>query len=277
MNHLKQVGVAWHNHTDTYRAFPTGGYGNWVYVSYQNGRPGTLEKQAAGWAFQILPFLEHGNVHSGGSGGTDLERAIVAMSTPIPTYFSPSRRSAEVGRESYFPGCLGPDQTPISGLHSFALAQTDYAAANHEGTGILARNWQGRCDSAATRKKRLYDFADVTDGTSNTLLVAEKRVNVPALKGTTPQNGDIYGYTAGWDDSSTAPTQETVRRTTLEPLPDSYVAGGDDGQHRFGSSHTGGFNALLVDGSVRFVPFTIEAEIFERLGDRGDGEVVNLD
>ncbi|PQO31505.1 DUF1559 domain-containing protein [Blastopirellula marina] len=269
VNQLKQIGLAWHNHADTYNAFPTAGYVDRTFVSYENGKPGALDKQAAGWAFQILPFLEAGNVHQGKSGGTDLDSAKQAMSTPIPGYYCPSRRSAEANPANATPWCLGPNRQPFSGLENFARAQTDYAGTNQEGTGVLARNMSGSCTSGSPLRN-LNRFASVTDGTSNTLMVGEKRMN-RAMLGQT-QAGDNYGYTAGWDNTTGA-TQETIRQTTLNPLPDTLTG---DGENRFGSSHTGGFNGLLVDGSVRFIPYTIDLNIFRRLGDKSDGEVVQL-
>ncbi len=270
VNQLKQIGLAWHNHTDTYNAFPTGGYVDRTFVSYDNGKPGALDKQAAGWAFQLLPFLEQGNLHQGQPGGSDLASAKRAMSTPIAGYYCPSRRSAEANPANATPWCMGPDRQPFSGLENFARAQTDYAATNQEGTGVLARNWNGSC-TGGSPLRNLNRFASVTDGTSNTLMVGEKRMNRSMLGQT--QAGDNYGYTAGWDNTTGA-TQETIRQTTLNPLPDTMTG---DGENRFGSSHSGGFNGVLVDGSVRLIPFTIDRNVFRRLGDKADGEVVQLD
>ena len=36
--------------------------------------------------------------------------------------------------------------------------------------------------------------------------------------------------------------------------------------------HTGGVNALLGDGSVRFIPNSIDLLTFQRLGNRSDGQ-----
>ncbi len=40
----------------------------------------------------------------------------------------------------------------------------------------------------------------------------------------------------------------------------------------FGSAHTGGFNVVLCDGSVRIVQYNIDQDNFRRLGNREDGE-----
>ncbi|MEX0794393.1 MAG: DUF1559 domain-containing protein [Pirellulaceae bacterium] len=270
-SHLKQVGLGWHNHHDTFLTLPTGGYSNAAMPTYLDGRPGAQEKQAAGWAFQILPFVEQNAVYQGAGQATDLERAKQAISSPVPVYFCPSRRSPEANAADGTPWCMGPDQQPFNSFVSFARAQTDYAAANDDGTGVLARPWDGVCNDG-TMVKRLRRLADLTDGTSVTLMVAEKRINRTGLGRT--QSGDNFGYAAGWElIPGDYTNQETVRATTLIPLPDTTTT---TGERRFGSSHDGGFNALLADGSVRLLTYQIDAEVFRRLGNRSDGLPLQL-
>lgn len=282
VNQLKQIGLAWHNHTDTYGSFPTGGYAQHVFATFNGGKPGALDKQAAGWAFQILPFMEHDNVHNGMPGGTDLESSKFAMGVPIPEYFCPSRRSPSFEPAKLIHMCISPSGQNSNSFDQVPRAQIDYAGGNQEGTGILARNFSGTCGDTSSGsvgpRKNLYNFSSVTDGTSNTLMVAEKCVNLNSL-GQGTQEGDIYGYTSGWDgppSSNPGITHETVRRTDLEPWSDITAANPLNGANRFGSSHDGGLNALLVDGSVRFIPYTIELDLFRKLGNKGDGAVVTL-
>jgi prepilin-type processing-associated H-X9-DG protein len=107
-------------------------------------------------------------------------------------------------------------------------------------------------------------MASVIDGLSNTLFAGDKRINRTRLG--TYQNDDNEGYTAGWD-------HDTIRTTDKSPQPD-LTSGTGDGNQRFGSSHTGGFNALFGDGSVRFIRYTIDITTFRRLGIINDGQVV---
>jgi prepilin-type processing-associated H-X9-DG protein len=51
----------------------------------------------------------------------------------------------------------------------------------------------------------------------------------------------------------------------------------DDENYRFGSAHPSGMNALLGDGSVRFIKYTVDPVQFMRMCNRLDGAVVNLD
>src|SRR5437588_3480513 len=60
-NNLKQIGLAFHDHDSQLGFFPTGGWYALKPPSYVNGFPGQGERQQAGWAFQILPYLEADN------------------------------------------------------------------------------------------------------------------------------------------------------------------------------------------------------------------------
>jgi prepilin-type processing-associated H-X9-DG protein len=132
-------------------------------------------------------------------------------------------------------------------------ALCDYAASNLENTGVVRRFYPIR-------------MAEITDGTSNTLLLGDKRMNLSRLG--QPQTDDNEGYTAGWD-------HDTVRYTRRDhpPAPD-FTGNGLSGD-RFGSSHTGVFNTVFADGSVHVLRYTIEPVIFSYLGDKSDGQVVS--
>ncbi|TWT33260.1 DUF1559 domain-containing protein [Blastopirellula retiformator] len=280
-NQLKQIGLAWHNHHDTFRFLPTGGYTANVHPTFTGGRPEVGERQAAGWAFQILPYLEQQAIHQGAGGTTTLEQSSNAIAGVIPGYYCPSRRSPYAKSETNDWFC----RVDAAGNYlprSFAKQEhglVDYAAANAEGTGVLARPWSGTfsCSSSMmpSVKRTLLRMGDATDGTSNTLVAAEKKANRSIVASPSDrEQGDSAGYVSGWDGSGSSLTFDTVRSTTLDPRPDELDT---DGQQRFGSSHPGGFTSLLLDGSVRFLPFTIDMDAFANLGNRSDGNPVSLD
>jgi prepilin-type N-terminal cleavage/methylation domain-containing protein/prepilin-type processing-associated H-X9-DG protein len=244
-NNLKQIGLAFHNHESTLGFYPSGGWEWWSVPTYVNGQPLTGEPQYAGWGFQILPFLEGDNVWRGGQATNDLGRAQVAVGTPNKIFFCPSRRGPQMvtfTNPAYFNG------TPT------VTALCDYAASNYEETGVVRYRYPVR-------------LAEVTDGTSNTLFVGDKRLNRGHLGQT--QDDDDTGFASGFDN-------DVVRYTDQPPAPD-YNAPTGDGDLRFGSSHTGGFNVVFGDGSVRLLSYAISPATFQYLGNRSDGQVLSND
>ena len=68
-----------------------------------------------------------------------------------------------------------------------------------------------------------------------------------------------------------------MRYTAFLPYHDqisSPAPDGNDVAYHFGSQHPAGLNALLGDGSVRMISFTVDATVFNNLGDRQDGKVI---
>jgi len=246
-NNLKQIGLALHNHHDTYLVLPTAGT-TWAdaptFIAVgQPATTGGLTPQKAGWAYQILPFIEQDAVWRGGGGGSIAQCQINAISAPIKTYFCPARRA--------------PTMLPSTGAWygpggSYPHGAMDYAASNLDNTGVIPYGYSG---------KRL---TDVTDGTSNTVAVGDKRLNLAYLN--QYQGDDNEGYSSGWD-------HDTSRYTSQLPLPD--YTGSGDGAQRFGSSHTGGFMMVLCDGSTRFISYSINQATFAAAGTINQGEVLS--
>jgi prepilin-type N-terminal cleavage/methylation domain-containing protein/prepilin-type processing-associated H-X9-DG protein len=245
-NHLKQIGLAFHNHHDHFRYFPSGGWYPYTAPNYSQGAPAVGDNQYAGWAFQILPFIEAENVWRGGQATNTVDQALVAIGTPNPLFFCPSRRPPQTVtyKDNYLPPLNG-------GLITHALC--DYAASNKDGNGII-------------QQFKPIRIADIKDGTSQTLMVGEKRLNLMFLGDRQPD--DNQGYTAGFN-------LDTVRKTSRPPGPD-YSAPTGDGQSMFGSSHPGRFNALFGDGSVRPISYTIDRLTFLLLGNKSDGQIIDM-
>lgn len=113
----------------------------------------------------------------------------------------------------------------------------------------------------------------VRDGTSYTVLIAEKRLDRRQLG--TPQHGDEHGWVSGFGTDTVRtgsywdvyPACSPCPRPGYQlcffggPMSDGTRMVGDcrkcDAVYHegFGSAHTGGMNALFVDGSVRGIRF----------------------
>ncbi len=214
-NQVKQLALAFHLHHDQHKHFPSGGWDWDTPPTYQGGSPHIGSQQRAGWGFQILPFIEATSTWQAG--------AVVAIGQTNPVFFCPSRRSQQTVSfaDAYVP--------PLTG-GSLKHALCDYAGSNRNGTGAITRFSPRR-------------MSDIVDGTSQVLLLGEKRLNLRDLG--SAQADDNEGYTAGWNS-------DTLRNTDKKPQPDFHGLG--DGDERFGSSHPGVFLIALVDGSVQSIP-----------------------
>jgi prepilin-type N-terminal cleavage/methylation domain-containing protein/prepilin-type processing-associated H-X9-DG protein len=252
-NNLRQIGLAFHTHHDVWRFFPTAG-GDWgTPPTYINGNPAVLDKQGAGWGFQILPHIEGEAAWQGGSATTDNARQRVAVGTVFSVYFCPSRRAPTTVTYADAYISQGPND-----LVTHALG--DYASNNlNDGTGVIRANAFGRP----------LGIVDIRDGTTTTLLVAERRLNL-YYAGQQNRSDDNEGYSGGndWD---------TMRSTNAPPAPDTNAPTTENGFGNFGSSHRSGFNIVFADGSVRHVSYSIDAAIFARLGTKADGQPVGGD
>jgi prepilin-type N-terminal cleavage/methylation domain-containing protein len=263
-NNLKQIGLAVQNHHDVYQVLPHCG-STWANAPNYTavGQPATTFQQQGSFLFQILPFIEQDALWKGGGATTVAQCQINAMSTPVKTYFCPSRRSPQNGQLPATGSWYGP-----SG--SYSHAQTDYAGSNLDNSGAIVFN-----DQTANGSK-LINLGAITDGTANTMLVGEKRLNRFYLG--QYQGDDNEGYTSGWDHDTMRYTGNARNgsNTTAPPLPDPNQSG-LDGAQRFGSSHPGGFMAVSCDGSVKFIRFSIDPVQFSRFGTRDDGQVYTQD
>jgi type II secretory pathway pseudopilin PulG len=250
-NHLKQFGIGFQNHHDTYRHFPHGG-NHWSYAPDfgQGLNPEVGATQRAGWGFQVLPFIEQEQVWRGNGGLDKAECQRQAIGAAIPNFFCPSRRAPEaISAAAWY----DPPGTYVHGM-------TDYAASNANNTGVVVQiNNNGTWASGAP-----ITTASIIDGTSNTLAVGEKRMNIKALG--TIQTDDNEGYTSGFDHDVMRYTD-----TAHDPRPDTTS---NFGEYRFGSSHPGGFMTVFADGAVHFISYDIDGQNFARMGQRNDGDPV---
>jgi prepilin-type N-terminal cleavage/methylation domain-containing protein len=279
-NNLKQIGLAMHNHNDATGYLPTGGqhwsmaptYGTPVVgvapnLSAPAAQPAGVTEQRAGWLFQLLPFIEQQNIYNGGGQPTIGGQMSQARAAIIRTYFCPSRRAPTAWTQatSWYEPTTG---YPFCGTHG----QTDYAGCigpNSSDLGVIVRTFNHDMGNSipGTRRRQPIRLQDLIDGTSVTLVAGDKKL-FRGISGF--RTDDNEGYSAGWD-------HDVLRRTDVAPMPDDN----SNGDGRFGGLHPGGFNALLGDGSVRFIRFDISCctpgTTFYNLGHRSDGGVLGND
>lgn len=260
-NHLKQIGLAFHEHDQMQGIFPDGGEAYWVARTMAGDRPEVAPQQNWGWPYQILPYIEQENVWIQ-VNDPDVYK------TPIPVYYCPSRRrpmvlTAQSGQPRAMMDYAGNGGTDTTGT-------TGWGMMGNGLDGVLVRKPGGtdRGGSVSLRQNT------IKDGTTNTLLASEKCLNVGLLG--KHQTDDDSGYIDGWD-------WDHIRWGYFQPTPDwkdanpSAAHTGNASLHSsFGSSHPGVMNAVLCDGSVRTLNFSVDLEVFKKFCNRKDGEVIDL-
>ena len=292
VNNLKQIGQAFHNHVSTKNYLPTGGMCSWAGQNnnhqfcgiagdanpwYVPGKLPDVDNLPVGWGFQILPFMEEGNVYL----EPDWEKVKQMV---FPFYFCPSRRVPTRNTSGINPG--------------FGYGMMDYAAATPAKTSddnAAFNDFWGYSDPFLLAPNRMYmgmvirtkscstiGFNDVKDGLSKTLLVSEKFLPLDNYDGSGPYfdgqdrkfEGDDRGWSDGWDF-------DIIRSTGLPPSRDYAIPAAEYNkadirwQERimFGSAHSSGIQGVFGDGSVHTISYDIARDVFNKLGNRNDGQV----
>jgi prepilin-type processing-associated H-X9-DG protein len=123
------------------------------------------------------------------------------------------------------------------------------------------------------------DFTKVTDGTSNTVMVAEQGRPDPTCSNLNNGLGDCRAFgwaggmwSAGWGASGNWwHGITTVRSRINDPILTTSSSYPYYRNTKIMSQHTGGVHALLADGSVRYFSENINFQTWVNLNSRADG------
>ena len=306
VNNMKQIGLAFLNHESAFGYLPKGPYDGdpslpgMMYNEPVGAYEGSTCCNAAhpnGWShwFKILPYIEASNVynlarfdlppiHTGRptnyNGEDSVARALIS------TYYCPSRRAptgygaALFGRNDYA-ACAGFYQGEVhENWGDIPAAPLGLSPRRNERTTENFGNMGGRKGaivwSAQGAKRRLADF---TDGTSNSIVAAEKHLP-PTRHGEDGGDNERWNN-AGWDECVLRyhfpPKSDLDKTLPATGTPSNFNGAGTVWRRYFGSSHAGGLNAVYGDGSVHFAPFNVDAVVWMNLCVIDDGNAVNSD
>jgi prepilin-type N-terminal cleavage/methylation domain-containing protein len=139
------------------------------------------------------------------------------------------------------------------------------AANYHPYMGVIVRSdlFVAGTTRRATGFYERISFEQITDGSSNTFVIGEKRLD-PRFY-TIGEWHDDSGFTSGWDP-------DILRSPVCEYGPDEVTEDGRPIGYRFGSAHAANMNAGFADASVRSINYGIDPELFNRLAHRSDEE-----
>jgi prepilin-type N-terminal cleavage/methylation domain-containing protein/prepilin-type processing-associated H-X9-DG protein len=267
-NNLHQIGISLHNYHGTYKHFPAGvdytypfQYWSWLAQMMPFYEQQGLYNEAYNWANTAPPY--NGNYTWWPWGGFWLSPptpANPALGVVVPTLNCP----ADDRQKFSIPG----SQWGGNGYVAF----TGYLGVASSGEGNEVYN--GGQSNGVLFWTSTIRFADITDGTSQTLMVGER-----------PPSADLYyGWWfagAGWDGSGEGDVVLGARSynyaaslgcpaTSVGFQPGKLTNPCD--QAHFWSNHDGGGNFMMADASVRFLTYPANL-ILPQLSSRNGGEV----
>lgn len=301
-NHLKQIGLALHGYHDVQATFPPG-----LILQGFN----VLEADQTGFTF-LLPYLEQDNTHRlyHFEDVWWLPSNFEAVAIPVKVYFCPSNRTRGELDLTGVAAQWNLRLPPRVATCDYAFCRGANGALNKDWTRIpptVRGMFHIRPPGVPQSGSRL---ADITDGTSTTIALGDaaggtQRYLVRDLQQPDRPAVDLAGQTipieqswaAGGVTDTAHPWYGSVLAVTAqyglapdprdEPMnrrPATPTVYGNDiqGDNRrgvdfisgFRSLHPGGCNFVFGDGSVRFVPATVPADVYRALSTYAGAEVL---
>jgi prepilin-type N-terminal cleavage/methylation domain-containing protein/prepilin-type processing-associated H-X9-DG protein len=271
-NNLKQMGLALHNYHGVYDAFPPATdttqsppagykpYWSWMALMMQFYEQDNLYVQANAWAHQ-MPLSAEYWWPWGIFWSTPYTPANPAFGTMVKIFVCPLDPRQSITANIDLSGGGGDFNT---------VAFTGYLGVSGI-SGAFDGDRSGVLD--VNMRKRI---TDITDGTSNTLMVGER-----------PPSADLwYGWWfagAGYDGSGTGDIVLGAREfeyaaalgcsSTKVGFQPGQLSNPCDQVH-FWSLHPGGANFMMCDGSVRFLTYSFNS-ILPQMSTINGGEVYN--
>jgi type II secretory pathway pseudopilin PulG len=214
----------------------------------------------------------------------------------VKIYACPSRRAAQLVD-------TWKNDTGNANNTNFKLAFCDYAAVRacdvpmnqpDPTTDPANLNWGAWAHTFITSEARRsviapmqskITFGSIKDGSSNTMVIAEKWVPPAWYAGGGVDDNGIYFHA---EDDNIRCTGTYINpsddwKTTANPSRDDVGLGDIWAQHYwgnyyiFGAAHPAGINAVFGDGSVHSVKFGIDVQTFNALGRMDDGTNLHAD
>jgi hypothetical protein len=276
-NNLKQLALATHNYENTYRAFPG------------------ISIESTGYSAQarMLPFIEQGNLYD----LIDFSQPLMHGSGPNvslnPIYEGIQNRELDILI------CPSESGDPIFMDGDLPWAGTNYLVNVGSGEGMNYND--GGTPNGLFWRGSNVRFADIIDGTTNTILLAEGlfggRNGVSTTELIDPQRQMKHSAVGGSPGSRTAEeivgasasrysgnrNGAWIRTTGFHITINGFYSPNSrepDAAHHGSvvtasrSNHPGGTQVALSDGSVRFVPETVDLLTWRALFSRNGGEVI---
>jgi prepilin-type N-terminal cleavage/methylation domain-containing protein/prepilin-type processing-associated H-X9-DG protein len=308
-NNVKQMGLALYTFENTYGYFPPAGVtipmpsiGVVGDGTARNSSPNSNAGPYSSWVPFVLPFMEQGNLAKMYNVNLNFTAPAnqAASGTQLKLFNCPSS-SRSNRTDTYDNGNSPAIPAACSDYGALAGAEgngsfNNYSGANYYSNGptyyflwynqgnygipnYASSNWQEAAILTGLILNQTRRITDITDGTSNTTLVAECAGRGTAL-GPGGNSSSPFGYYVGggaWADPGNC---ISVQGSTFDGTVFGSSNGGPCTMNctnylNIYSFHTGGCNFLFGDGSVHFISSQITWGVLAPLMTANWGDIVN--
>ncbi|MEX0793651.1 MAG: DUF1559 domain-containing protein [Pirellulaceae bacterium] len=262
-NNMKQLGLSFHNYHDTYGRFIPGSFP-------------TEHQYPLGWVPRLFPYFEQGARWD-------------AMEALYPNYAYRRSPYRSDDRENPIFGPVPSLSCPSSALGDTASDHPVTANFPHAHTqgALHYRGNSGSIDVDTVSNGYTHSLSgviyplsktrmgDIIDGTTNTILLGETSSTqgwptgspnmVTGWTGIKPWTFGYFRYVSDQD-------WLTIDHKSVQ-FPINYRGQFTDNTTPFSSYHPGGAMFALCDGSVTFLPETINLDVLKAMSTRQNGEV----
>ena len=262
-NHLKQIGLACHTYHDAFNYFPINRVGNYDAPTAFGGWGATSRNWS--WLSALLPFIEQQNLYTSGNIPNQPVNRTPAIQEHVPIFHCPSDSiPRQYNTVVYWSGLL------VGTTNYFSVGGANQAYGTFINIGVNGQYepfWKGDGIIYYMNWQNPRRMANVTDGTSNTLMVGERVFNSAM---------NCAGCWSGeWAWAGSINLTCAIPLNYSAPIGNRSPANFWPDQYGFTSRHAGGANFARADGSVGFVSDSIALPVYRALATMNGGEVVN--
>lgn len=294
-NNMKQLALSCHNYADTYKTFPW----NWIAQGNNAGMAGGANRPISmSWTVAVLPFIEQAPLYDRfdfrNSANFFVDNPV---NRPLRQSVIPSLLCPSNPHPSPLPNNQALEYGPLGGGNSggYNGGRSDYKGnmgwvwtgwkdcgttnagfpngwRQNQGNG---QPWQDVSQRFGTvRNGGIFwfngaaRFADIIDGTSNTVAIIENHNWRGQTGNPARANQGLFNKNGLWVSGNGA------INTISDPI-NSFARNNDTRCTNWSSAHPGGAMGGLADGSVRFVAETSDQGLLRAVATRAGGESIS--